>query len=65
LEIPRDRVDNRCRRRGENDLERRAVGIGDRELAMFFRRALAESRRVVPGDRRRFTRRTQGDRRRR
>ena len=42
-----------------------AESIGDRELAMFFRRALAESRRVVPGDRRRFTRRTQGDRRRR
>lgn len=42
-----------------------AESIGDRELATFFRRALAESRRVPPGDRRRFTRRGRGDRRRR
>jgi hypothetical protein len=42
-----------------------AESIGDRELATFFRRALAESRRVRPGDRRRFTRRGRGDRRRR
>jgi hypothetical protein len=42
-----------------------AESIGDRELATFFRRALAESRRVRPGDRRRFTRRVRGDRRRR
>jgi hypothetical protein len=42
-----------------------AESIGDRELATFFRRALAESRRVRPDDRRRFNRRTRGDRRRR
>ena len=42
-----------------------AESIGDRELATFFRRALAESRRVRPGDRRRLTRRAHGDRRRR
>ena len=41
-----------------------AESIGDRELATFFRRALAESRRVRPGDRRRWTRRVHGDRRR-
>jgi hypothetical protein len=42
-----------------------AESIGDRELATFFRRALAESRRVKPGERRRWTRRrTRGDRRR-
>ena len=41
-----------------------AESIGDRELATFFRRALAESRRVRPGDRRRWSRRTGGDRRR-
>jgi hypothetical protein len=42
-----------------------AESIGDRELATFFRRALAESRRVRPGDRRRLSRRGRGDRRRR
>lgn len=42
-----------------------AESIGDRELATFFRRALAESRRVRPGDRRRFKRRAHADRRRR
>ena len=41
-----------------------AESIGDRELATFFRRALAESRRVRPGDRRRSNRRVHGDRRR-
>ena len=41
-----------------------AESIGDRELATFFRRALVESRRVRPGDRRRFARRARGDRRR-
>ena len=41
-----------------------AERIGDRELATFFRRALAESRRVRPGDRRRWNRRVGGDRRR-
>lgn len=41
-----------------------AESIGDRELATFFRRALAESRRVRPGDRRRWSRRVHGDRRR-
>lgn len=34
-----------------------AERIGDHELAMFFRRALAETRRIRPGDRRRRTRR--------
>lgn len=34
-----------------------AEGLGDRELATFFRRALAESHRVRPGDRRRWERR--------
>ena len=42
-----------------------AESIGDRELATFFRRALVECRRLRPGDRRRFTRRLQSDRRRR
>jgi hypothetical protein len=37
--------------------------LGDQELAGFFRRALAESHRVRPGDRRRWARR-RGDRRR-
>lgn len=41
-----------------------AESIGDRELATFFRRALAASRRVRPGDRRQFTGRARGDRRR-
>jgi hypothetical protein len=41
-----------------------AESIGDRELATFFRRALAQSRRVRPGDRRRWNRRGRGDRRR-
>jgi len=34
-----------------------AERIGDQELATFFRRALAHSRWVRPGDRRRFARR--------
>jgi hypothetical protein len=43
-----------------------AERIGDHELAMFFRRALAEARRVRPDDRRRWARRRTGrDRRRR
>jgi hypothetical protein len=41
-----------------------AESIGDRELATFFRRALAESRRVRPRDRRRLARRVRGNRRR-
>lgn len=41
-----------------------AETIGDSELATFFRRALAESRRVKPGERRRWNRRGRGDRRR-
>jgi hypothetical protein len=41
-----------------------AESIGDRELATFFRRALVESRRLRPGDRRRFTPRVHGNRRR-
>ena len=41
-----------------------AEKIGDRELATFFRRALAESRRVRPDDRRQWNRRTGGERRR-
>jgi len=41
-----------------------AESIGDRELATFFRRALAECRRARTGDRRRWTRRSTGDRRR-
>jgi hypothetical protein len=41
-----------------------AEGLGDQELATFFRRALAESHRVNPSDRRRSARR-RGDRRRR
>ncbi len=41
-----------------------AESIGDRELATFFRRALVESRRVKPDERRRLNRRTRGDRRR-
>jgi hypothetical protein len=42
-----------------------AERLGDQELATFFRRALAHSRRVRPGDRRRWSRRMRGDRRRR
>jgi hypothetical protein len=42
-----------------------AERLGDQELAMFFRRALAESHRVKPGDRRRSPRRAGVDRRRR
>ncbi len=42
-----------------------AESIGDRELATFFRRALAECRRASPGDRRQWTRRSRSDRRRR
>jgi hypothetical protein len=42
-----------------------AESIGDRELATFFRSALAESRRVKPDERRRTTRRSHSDRRRR
>ncbi len=41
-----------------------AESIGDRELATFFRRALAESRRIKPDNRRRWNRRARGDRRR-
>jgi hypothetical protein len=42
-----------------------AERIGDPELATFFRRALAHSRWVRPGDRRRWSRRrTLSDRRR-
>jgi hypothetical protein len=41
-----------------------AERIGDHELATFFRRALAESRRLRPGERRQWTRR-RGDRPRR
>ncbi|HUA05051.1 MAG TPA: hypothetical protein VMB27_14200 [Solirubrobacteraceae bacterium] len=40
-----------------------AESIGDRELATFFRRALAECRRVRPGDRRRWNRRARDRRR--
>ena len=42
-----------------------AERIGDHELASFFRRALAHSRWVRPGDRRRWSRRAHPDRRRR
>jgi hypothetical protein len=42
-----------------------AERLGDQELATFFRRALAHSRWVRPGDRRSSSRRTRGDRRRR
>jgi hypothetical protein len=42
-----------------------AESMGDSELATFFRRALAESRRVRPARRRRSTRGVHGDRRRR
>jgi hypothetical protein len=42
-----------------------AESIGDRELATFFRRALAESRRMRPDGRRSVTRRVHGDRSRR
>jgi hypothetical protein len=42
-----------------------AERIGDRELATFFRRALAQCRRLKPGERRHLTRRTHRDRRRR
>jgi hypothetical protein len=41
-----------------------AERIGDQELATFFRRALAESNRPSPGERRRRTRRASLDRRR-
>ena len=41
-----------------------AERIGDEELAAFFRRALDESHRIRPGERRRWTRRASGDRRR-
>jgi hypothetical protein len=41
-----------------------AERIGDQELATFFRRALAESKRANPGDRRLRTRRMSPDRRR-
>ena len=41
-----------------------AERIGDRELAAFFRRALAASDHVRPGDRRRWARRGRPDRRR-
>ena len=41
-----------------------AESIGDRELATFFRRVLAECGRVRPGERRQWTRRAHGDRRR-
>ena len=40
-----------------------AESLGDRELATFFRRALAESRRMRPGDRRRSSRRGRDRRR--
>jgi hypothetical protein len=42
-----------------------AESMGDRELATFFRRALAESRRVRPAHRRRSTRGIHRDYRRR
>jgi hypothetical protein len=42
-----------------------AERIGDHELAAFFRRALDESHRLRPGDRRRWSRRVGVDRRRR
>lgn len=42
-----------------------AESIGDRELATFFRRALAQSRRARPDDRRLRNRRAHSDRRRR
>ena len=42
-----------------------AERIGDRELAAFFRRVLAASDHVRPGDRRRWARRGRPDRRRR
>jgi hypothetical protein len=42
-----------------------AERLGDHELATFFRRALAESHRIRSDDRRRWTRRARGDRRRR
>jgi hypothetical protein len=41
-----------------------AERIGDQELATFFRRALAESHRVGPGERRRRARRLGRERRR-
>lgn len=40
-----------------------AEQIGDHELATFFRRALAESHRLRPGERRRVTRRARDRRR--
>lgn len=40
-----------------------AESLGDRELATFFRRALAESRRMRPADRRRSSRRGRDRRR--
>jgi hypothetical protein len=42
-----------------------AERLGDPELATFFRRALAHSRRMSLGDPRRPSRRTRNDRRRR
>ena len=42
-----------------------AERIGDREMAAFFRRALAVCHDVRPGDRRRWARRGRTDRRRR
>jgi hypothetical protein len=42
-----------------------AERLGDEELAAFFRRALAESGRAHPDDRRRHALRGDGDRRRR
>jgi hypothetical protein len=42
-----------------------AERVGDHELASFFRRALAVSDHVRPGDRRRWARRGRPDRRRR
>ncbi len=42
-----------------------AERLGDHELATFFRRALAHSRWLRPGDRRRWARRAGRDRRRR
>jgi hypothetical protein len=42
-----------------------AERIGDRELAAFFRRALAASHSLRPGDRRRWSRRGRIERRRR
>lgn len=41
-----------------------AERIGDQELATFFRRALAQSNRASPGERRQSARRASPDRRR-